>query len=554
MTIAPHLARRLGAIFTASVGVINILSALYPAIHSRIELLRDVLPMHLIRGTQTATVLVGFFLILLADGLRKRRRLAYRMTVALLIVAGILNLTKGLDYEEATLGLAVAAGLILTRSAFDVSSAIPQPRRVFQQLSTLGLLYYCYVLLGFVLLRSFIRPAPTLLLAVEEPWRLIVGNGEFHYLTGQAQWFGRSIAGLGCMALLYAAVQMLRPFVPHAASGSQERSRVRSLLRRYGNDTLSYFAMQDGRSYFFDPAGDAFLSYRLWGTVAIVGGEPVGPVSRMPSLIRSFIDFADANGMDPCFLGISSDRVGAYASLGLRTLKVGEEALIDLERFDPSTLKRKVRRAERHIADLGIEAHLYGQPDIPAAVYTQMESISREWVRERGGSERGFSMTLGRLPGPSDPECQVVTAEKDGVVLGYVCLVPAQRGQVWSLDAMRRGTDAPNGLMEFLVMRTAEIYRRRGCSTLSLNFATLANSLNDIDSRALEGTRRFLYEHLSSFYQMRSLEQFNSKFAPRWRSRYLAFRDVHKLPKLAVAIAQSEDPIRLPTLAGLFRR
>ena len=79
----------------------NILSALFPAIPSRMEILRDLLPMHLIRASQTATVLIGFCLILLADGLRKRRRRAMQVTVALLVASTVLHLSKGLDFEEA---------------------------------------------------------------------------------------------------------------------------------------------------------------------------------------------------------------------------------------------------------------------------------------------------------------------------------------------------------------------------------------------------------------------------------------------------------------------
>ena len=77
-----------------------------------------------------------------------------------------------------------------------------------------------------------------------------------------------------------------------------------------------------------------------------------------------------------------------------------------------------------------------------------------------------------------------------------------------------------------------------GCR-LSLNFATLSNAANDIDSKDIDETRRFLFDHLSSFYQLKSLYQFNEKFAPEWCSRYLAYRDVLKIPKLALAIAQS---------------
>jgi lysyl-tRNA synthetase class 2 len=183
-----------------------------------------------------------------------------------------------------------------------------------------------------------------------------------------------------------------------------------------------------------------------------------------------------------------------------------------------------------------------------------MHEIHRQWIAERGGHERGFSMTLGRLPGEEDVDCEVALAVQGDRVLGFLSLVPAYASGAWSLDAMRRRNDAPNGLMEFLVISAAEAYRERGFQVLSLNFATLSNSLDDIDSRVLENTRRFLYDHLSSVYQLRSLEQFNDKFGPRWQSRYLAYRDVLQIPKLAVAIAQSEDPIRIPSPLALIRR
>lgn len=554
MRTNPTLARRLGAVLTAGAGMINIVSALYPAIHTRMETLRGVLPLHLIRGTQTATVVAGFLLILLAGGLRKRRRRALQLTVALLLASAVLNLAKGLDFEEAFIAVAIAGVLLSIRSAFDVSCAMPPPPRVVRQALTFGLLYYGYVLLGFLVLRRGIHPAPTMIAVLEEPWRLLFDARHFQYLTGQARWFSRSLVALEGGALLYMLLQLLRPMIPHRAAGGAERAEIRTLVRRYGRDTLSYFALQDGRSYFLDPGGEAFLSYRLWGTVAIVGGEPVGPPDRLAGMIGSFLAFAQDHGVDPCFLGISGDHLGTYAALGLRTLKIGEEALIHLPTFDPASLKRKVRRAARHIQERGIDIELYPQPRIPPEIYAQMRHISAEWVRERGGSQRGFSMTLGRLPGPNDPECEVVVARSGEHVWGYICTVPAQQGRIWSLDAMRRRAGSPNGLMEALVIRAAERYRERGCDLLSLNFAALANSLDDIDSRALESTRRFLYGHLSSVYQMRSLEQFNAKFTPHWRSRYLAYRDVRKLPKLAVAIAQSEDPIRLPTLSGLFDR
>lgn len=553
MRLNPVAIRRFAALFTAATGAMNVVSALYPAIPARMELLRDLLPLHVIRASQTLTVLAGFLLIILADGLWKRRRRALHITVGLLLVVAFLNLTKGLDYEEAIVGLLLALGLISGHTAFDLSSRPAAPGRVLRKVGTFLLLYYGYVLSGFFILRGVVWPAPTLLDASLEPVRLFAANPLYSYLTPQAQWFERSMVLVGAVGVLYSLVQLLRPLLPAVESTPDEREQVREILQRHGSDALSYFALQDGRSYFFDPTGEAVVSYRLYGTVALVGGDPLGPAYRIPALLTSFLDFTEANGIDVCLLGASPRFLPLFAALGLKTLKIGEEAVIDLPSFEASTLKRKVRRAARHVSECGISVATYPAHLVPPDLRRQMEEINRTWIEDKGGAYRGFSMTLGRLPGPEDADCEVVVAWEGGRLWGYLCLVPIFGTGGWSLDAMRRRADAPNGLTEFLVINAAELYRARGCSALSLNFATLCNTGDDIDSRMVERTRRFLYEHLSSFYQLKSLYQFNSKFNPRWNSRYMAYRDVLKFPKLAVAIVQSEDPVRLPSVPGLRR-
>jgi lysylphosphatidylglycerol synthetase-like protein (DUF2156 family) len=522
----------------------NIASALYPGVPSRMEILKDLLPLSLLRLSNTATVLTGFALILLADGLRKRRERAMQVTVGLLVISVILNLTKGLDFEEATVSLILCVTLVAGRRGFDVRSRTTVPKRVLQQILGLAGLYVCYVLAGFLVLRHAVVPAPTLVEVLQEPFRLIGGSSDLHYLTPHARWFARSLVVLGSLGVLYVLAQLFRPLLPTRRSSSDDLRRARELVSRYGTDTLSYFALQDGRSYFFDSGGEAMLSYRLWGTVAVVGGDPVGPADQWRSLLRAFLEFTAAHGMDPCFVGVSAAAAPVFDSLGLKLLKIGEEAVIPLADFDEAALKRKVRRAARHVESLGIEARCYRTGELPDAVKGEVDQVSRQWVEGKGGTEQGFSMTLGRLPRETDTDCELVVAIGAGRVWGYLSLVPVAGGTSWSLDAMRRRSDSPNGLTEFLVLRAAAMYRDRGCRTLSLNFAALADTHGELESRALAGTRRFLWENLSSVYQLKSLYQFNSKFNPEWQSRYLAYNEVLKIPKLAVAVAQCEAPIQ----------
>lgn len=551
---ATTFTRRFGALSAALVGLMNIVSALYPAVPSRMEILRDLLPLSVLRLSDTATVLTGFALILLADGLRKRRARAMQVTVALLITSVVLNLAKGLDFEEATISLLLAGVLLAGRNAFHVRSRITVPRRVLQQILVLTVLYVSYILAGFLVLRHDVWPTPTLLGALQEPFRLLGDSPQFHYLTPHARWFARSMAVLGSLGFLFILAQLLRPLLPVRASSSDDLKRARSLVDQFGTDTLSYFTLQDGRSYFFDANGEAVLSYRLWGTVAVVGGNPVGPRHRWEPLLRSFLEFATAHGMDACFVGVSASAAPVFENLGMRLLKIGEEAVISLSEFDESALKRKVRRAGRHIDSLGIEARCYRAGEIPEAVRREIVQVSQQWVDSKGGAEQGFSMTLGRLPRDTDSDCEMIVATEGGQVWGYLSLVPVSGGTSWSLDSMRRRPDAPNGLTEFLVLKAAAMYRDRGCETLSLNFATLADTHGELESRALAGTRRFLWDNLSSVYQLKTLYQFNSKFNPTWRSRYLAYNDVLKIPKLAVAVAQCEAPIQAIASTPRLRR
>ena len=107
--LSPQLVRRAGALLTALVGLMNVLSALSPALPERVHVLRDLVPMHVIRVSQTATVVAGFFLILLADGLRKRRRRALWVVVGLLLASCVLHMAKGIDFEEASITATLAS-------------------------------------------------------------------------------------------------------------------------------------------------------------------------------------------------------------------------------------------------------------------------------------------------------------------------------------------------------------------------------------------------------------------------------------------------------------
>lgn len=543
------------ALATALAGLMNVLSALFPAFHWRYLLLRDMVSLRVVNDSQIATVLLGLLLILLADGLSKRHRRAMWLTVGMLVVSAVLHLTKGLDYEEALVCLGLASILFTHRADYVVASRPIGIRSAITTVFPFGLLYYAYDLLGFRILYHWITPKPTLVGGLLEPLRLLVDTPVYHYHAYQAHWFGTSLILIGSIALAFSAVLILRPFIPIHRSNSRDREQARSIVRGFGHDTLSYFSLREDRSYFFDKTGQAFLSYKIWRNVALVGGDPIGPSYLLDALIGNFLEFCESNALTPCFLGTNGRHLPRYQAMGLRTLKIGEESVIRLDGFDVARLKRKVRRAERHCLDLGITSAMFSASELPREYREQIRKTSEAWVRAKGGVERGFSMTLGRIPGPEDEDARVLVAVKNDVLFGFLTFVPVFGAHGWSLDMMRRNMESPNGLTEFMVIQAVRLLQAEGFEFMSLNFASLSSTEAAVcEPRAITSMRRFLFDNLSSMYQLKTLYQFNAKFEPEWSSRYLVYGDLMRAGKIIMAVVQAEDPIRFSRLASVFRR
>ena len=106
---------------------------------------------------------------------------------------------------------------------------------------------------------------------------------------------------------------------------------------------------------------------------------------------------------------------------------------------------------------------------------------------------------------------------------------------------MRRRRDTPNGLMEFLIVRTIDWARARDVREVSLNFSVFADYL-----RADRGLVRIVLLRLDRLFQLERLHSFNRKFFPRWRRRYFCFERWSDLPAAGLAYLHAESLLTPP--------
>ena len=328
---------------------------------------------------------------------------------------------------------------------------------------------------------------------------------------------------------------------------------AREIVRRHGSDTLDYFALRDDKHHFF--VGESLVAYRVFGKVCLVAPDPIGPANDREFVWTRFCRFAHDHGWSVVVLGASAAWLPTYASQSMRSLYIGDEAVVDASVFHLNGGRRKsLRQAYNRIARNGYVATFLDPSEIRGKL---ADSIRAVMERGRIGEDgRGFSMTLGRIFDPADDGLMLALAtDKHGEPAAFCQYVPAPAINGYSLDLMRWDHgDHANGLIDFLVVSTLHEFRRRGLRGLGLNFAAMRAILTGETGKSIVQTLARLGLHwLSDSVQIESLCRFDAKYGPTWQARYIAYEQVHDLPAALLAIVRAETLVEIPLL-GRFAK
>jgi lysyl-tRNA synthetase class 2 len=506
-------AERLLALGAALVGVIGIVSALTPEMADRIKIVGGVLPPDWPEAARVLTVVFGIGLIWLSRSLAKRRRRAWQLAVAVVVASAAAHLAKGLDFEEATISLLLLAALVRFRGHFDVPG---DPASVRPLLGLGAALAGVAAFVGGAELRGV----------------------DFSPRTGDA------LLGLGVVLASLALYFWLRPFGHAVAQTVGERRMARQLVDSYGSDSLSFFALRRDKSYLFSPSGRAFLAYRVVAGTALVSGDPVGDEAEIDDLLLELRRIARASGWRYAVVGASEAHLERYRALGLKPVPIGDEAVLYPHEFSlEGRAIRKVRQSVTRLGKAGYSFRVVAADEVEPALEAELQEVSNAW---RGGEpERGFSMAIDDLHVPGT--VLALAEDADGRVGGFLHLAPSPAGGGWSLSAMRRRPDAPNGLTEFLVVEALAWARDTGASELSLNFCALTDFLSP--ERVKTPMRRAVRWGLlraDNVFQLERLYSFNRKFFPEWRPRYICVERLTDLPAVGLAYLHAESLLVLP--------
>jgi phosphatidylglycerol lysyltransferase len=539
------------AVLTALVGGVNLWSAVTPSLPQRLDWLQPLMPFEVRAEAHLFAALSGFFLLMLSAQLLRRKRLAWWLTVGLLVVSILSHLVKGLDYEEGLLSLALLLQLVWLRPVFVAHSDRPSIIRGVRALLGAICFILAYGTLGFWLLDTHYAAPFSLPEAIAQTLAMFFtfDNLGLQPTTRFGRYFADSIYGVSTVTLLYAAWMLFRPVIFRGEASEAEQQRAKAIVEQYGQSSLARFALLEDKSYYFSPSGQSVIAYVPKGRGAVALGDPIGPAEDRAEAILGFREFCDRNDWHPAFYQTLPDDLAIYQTLGFRTLKIGEEATVDLHQFTlEGKAGRNLRTAMNKFTKQGYRVQYYAPP-ISDELLAELRVISDAWLEHMEGAEKKFS--LGWFDDDYLRDCEIAVVEdKQGAPIAFANLVPEYQRNEATIDLMRHLPDVERGAMDFLFTSLLQHCKEQHYDGFNLGLVIFSGVGNTPAAPRLEKGVHYLYDHLNQFYNVQGLRAYKDKFHPQWEPRYFVYSLLAALPEVVVALVRADSGDRLQDYFG----
>jgi phosphatidylglycerol lysyltransferase len=306
------------------------------------------------------------------------------------------------------------------------------------------------------------------------------------------------------------------------------------------------------KTLFFDACG--FCMYRTIGPYLAVFSDPV--VRAAPergAFLDALLAFAASIDRRPLFYQISADWIPLLHDRGYHLFKLGEEAIVPLDRMTleghAGKMNRQVlRRAERD----GLVFRVL-EPFEVARRLPDLHDISLHWLRAKDVMERQFSI------GYFDPDylsrcrCAVVETRDGGRLLAFANLLEGPRRRELSVDLMRYRTDGP-AVMDFLLVSIMLHGKQAGFGVFNLGMAPLASVGEHRGAHRRERLASLIFRRGEHWYNFQGVRFYKQKFEPDWVPRYMAYEAAWEWPvalaNVSALIAGSWKATVLPDREG----
>ena len=395
----PH---RLLSVVTGLVAVLDLASALRVGFRPQLTWLVEAYPIGIASGQSRLLAAFSSFLLLqLAVGLWRRKRLALLLSSLLLAFSALHHGLALREALEASISGALLLALIVRSRDFRARSDPPSVRQGLRLLAAALAFTLLYGTLGSLWLDRRAGLAFDPLGALTQILNLFLAfpasSSLLRSFAGRE--FAASIQVIGLLTLSWALLLLLRPVVQRPRRDGADQLDARALAAEHGRTTLAAIGPMGGRPLLFSPSRRSVLAYGVRGRGALALGDPVGPPEEQAAMIAAFRALCERNDWQPGFYQVRPEGLDLYRAAGFEALLIGDEAVVNLERFSLKGAAGSALRPPRNkLLRLGWRVELCPAPQ-PLERLEALRPISEAWLAGMGRREdRGEGESGGARP------------------------------------------------------------------------------------------------------------------------------------------------------------
>ncbi|CRL48519.1 bifunctional lysylphosphatidylglycerol flippase/synthetase MprF [Pseudomonas sp. P154a] len=502
---ASGLAAPILAVLVFLSGVVLLFSGVTPEIDTRLEHIGFLIPHRLVDASHFGASLIGVLCLLLAQGLRRRLSAAWMLTTILLLVGALLSLLKGFDWEEACLMTLIASLLgVFRRSFYRPSRLTELPFSPLYLVSSL-----CVLGASIWLLLFAYQDVPY---SHQLWWQFT--------LDADAPRGLRSLLGAAVLLVVVSLTWLLRTARPVIHLPTPDELERASKILMASAQPDGGLALTGDKALLFHPDDEAFLMYARRGRSLVALYDPIGPTQQRAEMIWQFRDLCDVHHARPVFYQVRAENLPYYMDIGLTAIKLGEEARVDLHRFDLEA-KGKEMKDLRYTWNRGTRDGLSLEIFEPGhAPMDELKVISDAWLTGKNVREKGFS--LGRFSDDYLKHFRIAVIRFEGRPVAFANLLETYGHDLASLDLMRAHPDAPKLTMEFMMVGLIQHYKNHGYARFSLGMVPLSGLQPRRGAPLTQRLGSMVFRRGEQLYNFQGLRRFKDKFQPDWEPRYMA--------------------------------
>ncbi len=537
------LMRVLPALFLMGLGILNIVSVLTPSVSERLIRLKDFLPVEIIHASNYLVMVTGLFLLVTAAFMLKGLRTAWWFALVLSVLSFIGHITKAIDFEEASIALLVLIVLFATRKEYYVKSN-PKFRNVGLQTSLLlTAVTLVYGILGFYLLdKKHFNIDFNILQSIRFTLQnyFLIGSDELIPADLFAKHFISSINISGFVSIAFLIYTLVRSYKPWQNVTDEELSLAKDLLKSFGKSSLDYFKTYSDKIIFFSENKKTFIAYRVSGSFAVVLENPITENNKeLKKCVSEFDTYCYENGLKSIYYRVPEESLIVYHELRKKDLFLGQEAIVNLSTFSlDGGSKKSLRNAIKKVSDSGFKVAI-NTPPVKDGVLQKIKSVSDEWLLDTNRSEIIFSQ--GMFVWEELKQQTIITVENaEEKIIAFLNIIPDYAKSEATYDLIRKTKDAPNGVMDFILIELFNYLKSQNINYVNLGFAPM--SRQDDPHTFPEKSMKFAYEKIKSFSHYKGLREYKEKFEPDWYNKYLIYQHDYDLLNVPAVLTKVIKP------------